>query len=179
MGRLHRRHMEGRPRTSRITAGLRWEVAQPMLDVSGHEVNVQLNDALATTANVADMTQASRLRARRDSGEFLRRPRFQVSILLVGAGRRDGSGLAASADRAAMDEWATRMVNTDYNNFAPRLGIAWSPSEQMVGANRLRRLLFAGKQELHLRSQSRTGWPHRTDHPDHLWQTNVRIHKLS
>ncbi len=30
-----------------ITAGLRWEVAQPMLDASGNEVGVQLNDVLA------------------------------------------------------------------------------------------------------------------------------------
>ena len=40
-----------------ITLGLRWEVAQPMLDASGHEVGVQLNAPLANIANVPDMSQ--------------------------------------------------------------------------------------------------------------------------
>ena len=31
------------------------EVAQPMLDVSGHGVNIQLNDSLASVANVAEI----------------------------------------------------------------------------------------------------------------------------
>ena len=40
-----------------VTLGLRWEVAQPLLDVSGRGVNVQLNDSLPSVANVADMSK--------------------------------------------------------------------------------------------------------------------------
>src|SRR5207237_7730077 len=37
-----------------ISAGLRWEVAQPLLDKLGKEVSTQLNQALPYTANVTD-----------------------------------------------------------------------------------------------------------------------------
>src|SRR6185369_14922348 len=40
-----------------ITAGLRWEVAQPMLDKSGRGVNIQLNAPLANIANVQDLSK--------------------------------------------------------------------------------------------------------------------------
>jgi len=35
-----------------ISAGLRWEVAQPLLDGLGKEVSIQLNQTLPYTANV-------------------------------------------------------------------------------------------------------------------------------
>ena len=40
-----------------ITAGLRWEVAQPMLDASGREVGIQLNQSLPSVANVSDLSK--------------------------------------------------------------------------------------------------------------------------
>ena len=47
-----------------ITAGLRWEVAQPMIDASGNEVGVQLNSTLANIPNVPDQRPPSCLRSR-------------------------------------------------------------------------------------------------------------------
>ena len=35
-----------------ISAGIRWEVAQPLLDKLGREVSIQLNQTLPYTANV-------------------------------------------------------------------------------------------------------------------------------
>ena len=58
-----------------------------------------------------------------------------------------------------------RLINTNYHNFAPRLGIAWSPSDKWSVRTGVRHLLLAGKQELHLRSESRTGRPHREMSP--------------
>ena len=57
-----------------------------------------------------------------------------------------------------------RLINTDYNNFAPRLGIAYSPS-RLVVPHRIRRLLLGGEQELDLRFEPRNGRA-RFGHPD-------------
>ena len=57
---------------------------------------------------------------------------------------------------------ADRLIKTDYNNFAPRLGIAYSPVGEMVVPYGFRRLLFAGEQELDLRPESRHGRPRRS-----------------
>ncbi len=111
-----------------LTGGLRWEVAQPLLDISGHQVNVQLNDTLATTANVADLTKHP-VYVRVGSGGFYDGLDFKYqSYWSAQAGATvPGSPPLQIARDGRMGE---RMVNTDHNNFAPRLGIAWSPSEK-------------------------------------------------
>jgi len=40
-----------------VSLGLRWEVQQPLLDKSGHEVNVELNQPLPNAANVQDLSK--------------------------------------------------------------------------------------------------------------------------
>jgi hypothetical protein len=108
--------------TSRLTisAGLRWEVAQPLLDVSGKEVSTQLNQALPYTANVTDPSKSPVL-VRAGTGDFYDGLQFRYVPNQTGAPpvltARDG-------------RLGARMINTDYNNFAPRLGFAYSPSDK-------------------------------------------------
>jgi hypothetical protein len=108
-----------------ITAGLRWEVAQPMIDSSGHEVGVQLNSTLASTPDVADLSQHP-VYVRAGSGDFYEGLNFRYSPYWAAQGVTvPGSPPLQVARDGRM---GSRLVNTNYNNFAPRLGIAWSPS---------------------------------------------------
>jgi len=52
-----------------VTLGLRWEVMQPLLDKSGHEVDVQLNQSLPNAANVQDLSK-HRFTSARAAGLF-------------------------------------------------------------------------------------------------------------
>jgi Carboxypeptidase regulatory-like domain len=110
-----------------ITAGLRWEVAQPMKDASGNEVAVTLKTALPSTANVTDPTLQP-VYVRAGSGSFYQGLNFNYepywqSVSPTATGypalnvARDGSR-------------GSRLIDTNYLNFAPRLGIAWSPSSK-------------------------------------------------
>ena len=111
-----------------ITTGLRWEVDQPMFDVSGHEVNVQLNDVLANTADVADMSKHP-VYVRTGSGDFYDGLEFRYRSYwstLPGVTVPGSPALQTVRD----GRMGGRLVKTDYNNWAPRLGIAWSPSDK-------------------------------------------------
>jgi Carboxypeptidase regulatory-like domain len=101
-----------------ITVGLRWEVAQPLLDKLGDEVNLQLNQALPYAANV--QTNGPVL-VRAGSGNFYDNLNFRYVPFQTGA-----PPVATARD----GRLGARMINTDYNNFAPRFGIAYSPSEK-------------------------------------------------
>ncbi len=111
-----------------VTAGLRWEVEQPLLDASGHEVNVQLNDVLASTPNVADLTKHP-VYVRTGSGGFYDGLDFKYQSYwstLAGTTIPGSPPLQTVRD----GRLGHRLVKTDYNNFAPRLGLAWSPSDK-------------------------------------------------
>jgi hypothetical protein len=112
-----------------IAAGLRWEVAQPMLDASGHEVGVQLNAPLASIADVPDMSQHP-VYVRAGSGNFYDGLNFRYKAYWAA----QGATVAGSPDlQVARDgRLGSRLINTAYRNFAPRLGIAWSPSSKWV-----------------------------------------------
>src|SRR5260370_20996324 len=71
-----------------ITAGLRWEVAQPMLDASGRGVNVQLNDTLPSVANVSDISKHP-VFVRTGSGGFYDRVRFRYHAFSSPPGQKD------------------------------------------------------------------------------------------
>jgi hypothetical protein len=103
-----------------ISAGLRWEMAQPLLDKSGREVNIQLNQALPFTANVQDPTKRPVL-VRAGTGNFYDGIDFRYTPNQPGA----LTPLVARDNRLG-----ARMMKTDYNNFAPRFGIAYSPSDK-------------------------------------------------
>jgi hypothetical protein len=108
-----------------ITAGLRWEVAQPMLDASGNEVGVQLNAPLASVANVQDMSQHP-VYVRAGSGDFYDGLAFRYKAYWASQGATVQGSPALQVARDG--RLGSRLINTNYHDFAPRLGIAWSPS---------------------------------------------------
>jgi hypothetical protein len=111
-----------------ITAGLRWEVAQPMLDASGRGVNVQLNDSLPSVANVADMSRHPVYVRTGTNGNFYEGIDFRYQAFWSAQGQQVSGSPAFQVARDG--RLGSRLIATDYNNFAPRLGIAWSPSSQ-------------------------------------------------
>ncbi|MEO8371300.1 MAG: carboxypeptidase-like regulatory domain-containing protein, partial [Candidatus Solibacter sp.] len=108
-----------------VTAGLRWEVAQPMLDASGRGINVQLNDTLPSVANVADMSKHP-VYVRTGKGDFYEGIDFRYQAFWAAQGQQVSGSPALQLARDG--RMGSRLIATDYNNFAPRLGIAYSPS---------------------------------------------------
>ena len=78
-----------------VTAGLRWEVALPMLDASQHEVGIALNQSLPQRGARAGPLQTPGVCSRRQQRQFLRRAGFP----LCSGGRRVGAGLASGPRR--------------------------------------------------------------------------------
>ena len=110
-----------------ITAGLRWEVAQPMLDASGRGVNIQLNDTLPSVANVSDMSKHP-VFVRTGSGGFYDGIDFRYQAFWAAQGQQVAGSPAFQTVRDG--RLGDRLIATNYKNFAPRLGIAWSPSDK-------------------------------------------------
>jgi hypothetical protein len=99
-----------------INLGLRYELAQPLLDKFGLQPNFQLRQALPGIANEPDPNKHPVL-VRTGSGNFYDGLDFRYTGPIQVA--RDG-------------RLGDRMIRTDGNNFAPRLGIAYSPSAKWV-----------------------------------------------
>lgn len=102
--------------TPRLTInwGLRWEVFQPLLDNFGLQPNFQLKQSLPSYAVEPDPNKHPTL-VRTGSGDFYEGLAFRFTGPVQLA--RDG-------------RLGNRLIKTDYNNFAPRLGIAYSPSNK-------------------------------------------------
>jgi hypothetical protein len=109
-----------------ISLGLRWEMAQPLLDTSGNEVNVELNQPLPNQANVPNMALHP-VYVRTGSGSFYDGINFRYSPYWATNG-----GIAGSPPLQTVrgDTPNARLIDTSYRDFAPRLGIAWSPSDK-------------------------------------------------
>src|SRR6185503_14975822 len=69
-----------------ITAGLRWEVAQPMLDASGRGVNIQTNESLPSVATVADMSKHP-VYVRTGKGDFYEGVDFRYQAFYAAQGQ--------------------------------------------------------------------------------------------
>lgn len=138
-----------------ITAGLRWEVEQPLKDTSGNEVGVQLNSTLANTANVTD-PNLQPVYVRSGSGSFYQGLNFNYEPYWQSV---SPTATQYPALQVARDgRLGSRLINTNYNNFALRLGIAWSPSDKW--SIRTGFGLFY--------SQERIGRPDRAGHANYL-----------
>ena len=96
-----------------INAGLRYEYTPPWLDKSGRVVNAYV-PYLDATPNVADRSRHPVL-VRTGTGDFYEGValRFNPAIQVA----RDG-------------RLGERLVRADHNDFAPRLGVAWSPTSK-------------------------------------------------
>ncbi|NWF82395.1 MAG: TonB-dependent receptor [Bryobacteraceae bacterium] len=97
-----------------ISMGLRYELAQPLLDKLGLQPNFQLRQPLPSIANVPDANLHPVL-VRTGQGDFYEGLDFRFTGPVQLA--RDG-------------RLGDRLITTDRNNFAPRLGIAYSPSSK-------------------------------------------------
>lgn len=95
-----------------LTWGMRYEFAQPLLDKFGLEPNFQLRQALPAISNVPDAALHP-VFVRTGTGDFYDGLAFRFTGPVQLA--RDG-------------RLGDRLIRNDGNNFAPRLGIAFSPS---------------------------------------------------
>lgn len=92
-----------------ISLGLRYELTPPFYDRSGHETNVQL-PFFASFAGVSDPNLFP-TDVRAGTGDYYQGLPFFFPGVQVARDGRLGS----------------RLYQTDYNDWAPRLGIAWTP----------------------------------------------------
>lgn len=97
-----------------ISLGLRYELAQPLLDALGLQPNFQLRQPLPSIANVPD-ANLHPVFVRTGQGDFYEGLDFRFTGPVQLA--RDG-------------RLGDRLITTDRNNFAPRIGIAYSPSSK-------------------------------------------------
>lgn len=95
-----------------LNFGLRYELAQPLLDKFGLQPNFQLRQPLPSIANVPD-ANLHPVFVRTGRGDFYDDLAFRFTGPVQLA--RDG-------------RMGDRLITTDHNNFAPRFGIAFSPS---------------------------------------------------
>ncbi len=95
-----------------LNLGLRYELAQPLLDNFGLQPNFDLRQPLPSIANEPDVNKHP-VFVRTGNGDFYEGLdfRFRGPVQLA----RDG-------------RLGNRLIKTDRNNFAPRIGIAYSPN---------------------------------------------------
>lgn len=96
-----------------LNIGLRYEYSPPWLDKTGRLVNIQV-PFLDNTPNVADRSRHP-VFVRMGSGDFYEGVLLRFNPLIQTA--RDG-------------RLGERLVNDDRNDFAPRFGLAWSPTSK-------------------------------------------------
>ena len=110
-----------------VSLGLRWEVAQPLLDKNGLEPNIQLNQPLPNVANVQDLSKHPVYVRTGDSGNFYDGIQFRYTPYWSANG-----GIAGSPPLQTVRDGrlGSRLINTNYHDFAPRVGIAYSPSDK-------------------------------------------------
>lgn len=109
-----------------LSLGFRWEVMQPLLDKAGFQPNVQLNQPLPNEANVQDLSKHPVYVRTGTSGDFYEGVAFRYLPYWQGAGAASGPPLQTVRD----GRLGERLINTNYRNFAPRIGIAYSPNEK-------------------------------------------------
>ena len=116
-----------------LDLGLRYEYTPPWLDVKGEMMNVWVPPGFGTPSQ-----QGKPCLIRVGSGDPYEdvETRFDPAICVA----RDG-------------RLGDRLIENDKTNFAPRIGVVWSPSPKTTRANRLRHFLRAGFDQPGLRHE--------------------------
>ena len=127
MGGLHRRHLESAAapdhhRRSALGSGA--ADARRIRQRSGRAAQF---DAVAVPPNVPDLSQHP-VYVRAGSGDFYDGLDFRYRPYWAAQGATVPGSPPLQVARDG--RLGARLINTDYNNFAPRLGIAWSPSNK-------------------------------------------------
>lgn len=112
-----------------ISMGLRWEVAQPLLDKLGREPNVQINQPVPNVANVQDASLHP-VYVRTGTGDFYQDIAFRYTSYYNTPGAARPVGNLYPLQTVRDGRLGDRLINTNYRDFAPRIGIAWSPSDK-------------------------------------------------
>ena len=145
-----------------VTAGLRYEFMPPWYDKSQNIVNT-ITPRLLNTTNVTDPTLQPTL-YRAGSGDFYAghqnvryNPRIQV---------------------ARSNLYGGRLIQPDKLDFAPRLGIAYSPSTKWTMRTGYRHLLFARLRQLEIRSGAGLGPDQHAGQPERAQRHLSELHRL-
>ena len=85
----------------------------------------QLNQPLPNMANVQDLSKHP-VYVRTGTGDFYQGVDFRYAPYWQGAGAPSGPPLQVARDGRLGD----RLINTNWRNFAPRFGVAYSPSDK-------------------------------------------------
>jgi len=113
-----------------VSLGLRWEVAQPMFDKLGREPNVQVRSAIPpNVANVQD-PGAHPVYVRTGKGDFYEGINFRYTSYYNTAGLARPAGTLYPLQTVRDGRMGDRLIDTNYHDFAPRIGIAYSPSDK-------------------------------------------------
>jgi hypothetical protein len=101
--------------TLTLSLGLRYELTPPFYDKSQHETNLQMPffGSFANVTAVAPNLQPVEVRSGTNNNYYQGLPLFFPNVPVA----RDG-------------RLGSRMYPTDYMDFAPRIGVAWSPSSK-------------------------------------------------
>ena len=99
---------------------------QPLLDAKGLEPNIQLQQPLPSVANVSNLALHPVYVRTGGSGNFYDGINFRYMPYWQGAGAASGPPLQTVRD----GRMGSRLINTNYHVFAPRIGIAYSPSDK-------------------------------------------------
>jgi Carboxypeptidase regulatory-like domain/TonB dependent receptor len=110
-----------------LSLGFRWEVAQPLLDADGLEPNVQLQQPLPNQADVPNLSLHPVFVRTGTSGSFYDGLNFRYEPYWAANGGVAGSPPLQTVRDGRM---GGRLINTNYHDFAPRIGIAYSPSDK-------------------------------------------------
>jgi len=108
-----------------LSLGFRWEVSQPLLDIGGLEPNVQLQQPLPNQADVANPALQPVFVRTGTSGSFYDGIAFRYEPYWQANG---GVANELPLQTVRDGRMGSRLIDTNYHDFAPRIGIAYSPS---------------------------------------------------
>ncbi|HEY2014792.1 MAG TPA: carboxypeptidase-like regulatory domain-containing protein, partial [Bryobacteraceae bacterium] len=112
-----------------VSMGLRWEVAQPMYDTLGKQPNVQINLPVPNVANVQDQSLHP-VYVRAGNGDFYQDIAFRYTSYYNTPGAARPVGTLYPLQTVRDGRLGKRLINTNYRDIAPRIGIAWSPTDK-------------------------------------------------